>query len=106
MVKPIAFAIDEPIRGGVKSGMLYKEDWEQAKERFLAWWNGEIIDRVSLQVRAPRKNYRPRPLTPPSSLEARWTDIDWNLERAEESFKATFFGGEAFPCFGATSVTT
>jgi hypothetical protein len=84
---------------GVSLAMLYKEDWEQSKERFLAWWNGEIVDRVALQVRAPRKNYRPRPLTPPSSLEARWTDIEWNLERAEENFKATFFGGEAFPCF-------
>jgi len=53
--------------------MLYKEDWEQAKQRFLAWWNGEIIDRIALQVRAPRKSYRPRPLAPPLSLEARWT---------------------------------
>ncbi len=79
--------------------VLYKEDWEQAKERFLAWWEGEIVDRVALQVRAPRKNYQPRSRPVPATLEQRWTDIEWRLWEAEESFRATFFGGEAFPCF-------
>lgn len=79
--------------------MLYKEDWEQAKERFLAWWNGEIVDRVAIQVRAPRKNYRPQYPPQPPTLEARWTDIEWRIVCADENLKATFFGGEAFPCF-------
>ena len=26
--------------------MYYKPDWDQAKERILAWWDGEIIDRA------------------------------------------------------------
>ncbi len=79
--------------------MLYKDDWEQAKERFLAWWDGEVVDRVALQVRAPRKGVEPQHRTAPSTLEARWTDIEWRLWQAEESFRTTFFGGEAFPCF-------
>ncbi len=79
--------------------MLYKDDWEQAQGRFIAWWHGEIVDRVALQVRAPRKGYRPRPIPKPKTLEERWTNLEWRLESAEESFRATFFGGEAFPCF-------
>ncbi|MCS7265114.1 MAG: hypothetical protein NZ805_09815 [Armatimonadetes bacterium] len=79
--------------------MLYKEDWEQAKGRFMAWWQGEVVDRVALQVRAPRKVYQPKKLNPPAKLEDRWTDIEWRLNEADENFRATFFGGEAFPCF-------
>lgn len=86
-------------RKGLTEVMLYKEDWEQAKERFLAWWQGEVVDRVSLQVRAPKKDYQPRKLKPPANLEERWTDIEWRLNEADEQFRATFFGGEAFPCF-------
>ncbi len=70
--------------------MLYKDDWEQAKERFLAWWEGEVVDRVALQVQAPRKGVKPQHRTAPPSLGARWTDIEWRLWQAEESFRTTF----------------
>jgi len=29
-------------------GLLYKDDWEQAKQRYVAWWNGEVIDRCAI----------------------------------------------------------
>lgn len=79
--------------------MLYKPDWESAQQRFIAWWHGEVLDRPALQVTAPRQGYIPRYPTPPQSLEGQWTNADWLLERAEEHFRATFYGGEAFPCF-------
>ncbi len=56
-------------------------------------------ERIALQVRAPCKNYQPRSRSAPVTLKQRWTDIEWRLWEAEESFRATFFGGEAFPCF-------
>ncbi|MCS7223719.1 MAG: hypothetical protein NZ959_04025 [Armatimonadetes bacterium] len=79
--------------------MLYKEDWDKAQVRLTAWWHQEIVDRVPLQVRAPRAHYQPRCLKQPSTLRDRWTNIEWQLARAEEWFRGTFFGGEAFPCF-------
>ena len=33
--------------------MEFKPDWNQTVKRFEAWWAGEIIDRVVLQVTAP-----------------------------------------------------
>ena len=33
--------------------LAYKEDWPQARERYEAWWQGEIVDRAVIQVIAP-----------------------------------------------------
>lgn len=79
--------------------MEFKEDWEEAKRRFEAWWAGEVIDRVAIQVTAPREGAIRKDVPPPPSLEARWTDVDYVLACAEERFRTTHFGGEAFPCF-------
>jgi hypothetical protein len=77
--------------------MIYKEDWDKTKERMLAWWEGEILDRAVLQVTAPRKG---------TSGKHKW---DWlnsfnhldQPEKAREEFEEycqnTFFGGESFP---------
>ena len=29
--------------------MLYKEDWDKARERLLAWWQCEVLDRAVIQ---------------------------------------------------------
>ena len=34
--------------------MLWKQDSEEAKRRMEAWWHQEVIDRVCIQVTAPR----------------------------------------------------
>jgi hypothetical protein len=82
--------------------MLYKPDWPQAQERFLAWWEGEVLDRPCLSVTAPRrppgalgKPRREIPLPPP---EQYWTDPDYLIASEEANCEATWFGGEAFPC--------
>ena len=79
--------------------MEFKEDWETAKKRFEAWWAGEVIDRVAIQVTAPREGAIRKEIPPPPLLEARWTDVEYVLACAEERFRTTYFGGEAFPCF-------
>jgi hypothetical protein len=84
--------------------MQYKQDWEQAQKRMVAWWAGEIVDRTCLQVTAPRQGYErqweesaTRP--PEVSLEKWWTDVDYVVERTARHIEATFWGGEAFPMF-------
>jgi 5-methyltetrahydrofolate--homocysteine methyltransferase len=83
--------------------MIYKEDWEKAKERFKAWWEGEIIDRVVIQVTAPRNmNANHSPDTP---IWTEW-DLVHNLsipeiivKNFERYCQNMYFGGEAFPNF-------
>ncbi len=84
--------------------MMYKQDWEQAQTRTLAWWEGEIVDRPCLQITAPRdgmeqvrRDTLERP--PDISLERWWTDIDLVVERTARRIAATYYGGEAFPLF-------
>lgn len=46
--------------------MYYKDDWDKARARFLAFWNRQIVDRCCLAVAAPRKGARPYPSEKPS----------------------------------------
>lgn len=81
--------------------MIFKEDWEKSKQRFDAFWSGEIIDRCCFAVTAPRN----RPvdsrfeLREAKDLNQKWIDSEFRLEQAMYSFSNTFFGGEAFPLF-------
>jgi len=34
--------------------LFYKEDWEEAKDRYRMWWNGEYFGRCGLWVTSPR----------------------------------------------------
>jgi len=79
--------------------MEFKPDWEEAMRRFEAWWEGEILDRVCIQVTAPRAGAKPRSLPVPARLEERWTNIEYVLDVAEERMRTTFYGGEAFPLY-------
>ncbi|HID07842.1 MAG TPA: hypothetical protein EYP10_11935 [Armatimonadetes bacterium] len=80
--------------------MLYKEDWEQATERWEAFWHREIIDRVVISVTAPRAEPLPHEEPPkPASIEQQWLDIEFRIAESEATFARTFYGGEAFPYF-------
>jgi len=78
--------------------LLYKDDWEEAKDRFRAWWAGEAIGRCALAVTAPRKDAPdvPEPQRPPTPEET-WTDLDYRSALSHYRNARTFFGGEAFP---------
>jgi hypothetical protein len=81
--------------------MIYKDDWEKCKERFNAFWAGEIIDRCCFAVTAPRN----KPLYPgvefkeARDLTQKWTDPEYRYKEAMHHFSNTFYGGEAFPLF-------
>ena len=77
----------------------YKEDWPLACERFLAFWEHEIIDRVCLSVRAPREEQVPIPESPDPEVEI--ADIDFWLSRLNAHFAGTYYGGEAIPQCGS-----
>jgi len=92
--------------------LLYKQDWEETKQRFLAWWAGEALDRCAISVTAPLE--KPPAGTPPEAPKdpiRRWTDLEF-IKRANEYWLArTYFGGEAFPVWsggypGHTAIPT
>jgi len=56
--------------------MLYKEDWDEAKDRLVQWWNGAYFGRCAIGVKAPRE--QPPDVPPPSPAqtpEQRWLDL-------------------------------
>ena len=92
--------------------LVYKPDWEEAKERFCAWWAGEAIGRCGLAVSAPRDDVPDEepPLAPEDPVQ-RWTDLDYIAALNDYGHRRTFFGGEAFPSWnggfpGHTAIPT
>jgi 5-methyltetrahydrofolate--homocysteine methyltransferase len=79
--------------------MLYKEDWERAKEMYRAWWEGEKTPRPLLYLTSPLKKPRfPVPEPPePKDLEDRWTNPEIVLGNAEKAFASTYFAAEGYP---------
>jgi hypothetical protein len=78
--------------------LFYKEDWEESKPRFEAWWNRDVADRPLVQVTAPRREPLPsRPVRPPPSARERWLDADYRIGRFQERASRTSFLGDAFP---------
>ena len=89
----------------------YKEDIEQSKRRVEAWWNHAIIDRVVVQVTAPRETIRAE--SAPSSivregdqkvLRKYFTDPEVVIPRLKARLAKTYFGGEAFPVMYPVSI--
>ena len=102
--------------------MRYKEDWPAARQRLEAWWAGEIVDRVAIQVTAPKAGgpdqesedlagtgsgleafglfpiSGAKDRTPSEArLEQHWLDIKGRIQRFNLYAQGTFFGGEAYP---------
>jgi len=79
--------------------LVYKEDWEEAKQRYQAWWNGEYFGRCGLWVTAPRRkplDDSPPPQRPDDPIQV-WTAPDYISAQNQYRFSHTFYGGEAFP---------
>jgi hypothetical protein len=78
--------------------LLYKPDWDEATQRYRAWWAGEALDRCALWVTAPRDGAPDLPPPPrPATPHARWTDLDYAATCNIYWMSRTFYGGEAFP---------
>ena len=84
----------------------YKEDWEQARERIAAWWQGEVIDRAVIQVTAPKAGSTyVAPAIPDDRLLEWFTDPDCVISRLEQAVAATYWGGEAVPVMFPVSIS-
>ena len=80
--------------------MRYKEDWEQAKQRMTAFWEGEIIDRCCVSVKTfDPKQFSDVRLVPGTDEERflHWTDPERIIRRSRYRMENTYYGGEAFP---------
>ena len=84
------------------SGLLYREDMDEVRERFTTWWNGGDIGRPVMLLTAPRTE-------PIENIEAvpppeGWTgthyttlDFDFRVNQAARWCVNTHFLGEAAP---------
>lgn len=75
-------------------------DWEKSRQRHEAWWQGAAVDRVLLQVTAPRSDVpAATPPEAPKNPEQQWLDIENRLQWFEWQLKHTYYAGDAFPYF-------
>ena len=73
--------------------MPYSRDWDAARERLAAWWAGEDIGRPILHIAVPSDETVEYP-TPPDSIEARYTDIDYRVALAEARWRSQDYVAE------------
>lgn len=73
-----------------------KDDWPQVQERYEAWWEGAVQDRIAIAVHAPRY-YLAEPAIGPEQLARHWLDPEVVMARQREVLAATYYGGDAFP---------
>ena len=81
--------------------MRYKSDWEEAKKRHIAFWQGEVLDRCCVSVRSGDKELNPL-------LDQFWqrnnqdvhkvrTTPDLLIEQNRIIMEHTYYGGDALP---------
>jgi hypothetical protein len=78
--------------------LSWKEDWDTARARLVAWWQRKGL---ALCITAPRDKPWEDIAEPqkPDDLERVWTDPVYRARQAEYELAHTYFGGEAFPYF-------
>ena len=77
----------------------WKADWAEARDRMLAFWRGETLDRPPLWLTAPRTHPAndddcPRP---PAEVAERYLDKKYVLAKALHRLSHTCFIGESVP---------
>lgn len=80
--------------------MRYKSDWEKSKARLEAFWQGELLDRCCISVKAFDKNAKPLPNKMDLSEADRiawWTDPEAIITRNRYTMEHTYYGGDSFP---------
>ena len=79
--------------------MLYCEDWEKRKKRYLEYWARENHDRPLLDITAPKVQRSEPPVSHHGTLRDRWMDTEYVLKRANWQMQNTCYLGESFPAF-------
>ncbi|MFO7635951.1 MAG: trimethylamine corrinoid protein 2 [Clostridia bacterium] len=76
--------------------MINTPDWEQAKEKFTAWWARENTGRPLMRI-CGKKAALDIPVEKPDTPEKYHMDLDYLLERFKAGCRTTMFMAEAFP---------
>ena len=74
--------------------LAFKPDAAEAQRRMRAYWQGEIIDRACVSVRAPRDGAN---LPRRSLIVAEDFDLSGAIDKFEAWASQMFFGGESMP---------
>ncbi len=75
----------------------FKPDFAEAKQRWLAFWEQEIIDRPCCNMRAPKEGV---PGVPgPHYMAGAHEDFEPVIEQILASAASVYWGGDAIPCY-------
>ena len=76
-----------------------KPDWERVRQRYEAWWTGQLRNQPLLKVTAPLPDRPavPEPPTDPDRLLRYFTDPDEVIPRILAQADRTYYAGDAFP---------
>lgn len=78
----------------------FREDWNEVKKRYTAWWNRENTDRPLFHMCVhDNKNHTVNTLD--DDYEDKWTNIEGILDREESRIRGSFFPAEGFPAVSA-----
>ncbi|MCM8768405.1 MAG: hypothetical protein NC911_01800 [Candidatus Omnitrophica bacterium] len=78
--------------------LTWVQGWEKSKLRHQAWWQGEVVDRVLIQVFAPKKKASADKLVGEETEgEKLWLDPGHRLAEMEKSLETFYYAGDAFP---------
>ncbi|MCK4284295.1 MAG: hypothetical protein KAX44_08260 [Candidatus Brocadiae bacterium] len=78
---------------------LERIDFDAVKQRFDAYWRREVPGRPLIGITCPRDDAKPTDYPVPDTVEARWTDVGYQCDRARHQIENTAYFGEALPVF-------
>jgi len=78
---------------------LEEVNFEAIKERFDAFWDREILERPLISITAPKRKQKKVGFPIPESLEERWTNVEYVLDKMESYLESTLFLGDAIPWY-------
>ncbi|MHB1296818.1 MAG: uroporphyrinogen decarboxylase/cobalamine-independent methonine synthase family protein [Anaerolineae bacterium] len=72
-------------------------DWPRIRQRYDAWWEGELLDRPLVQITAPRQALAPDQPAGIDDVFDWFTNPGRVLPRIQRQVEATYYAGDAFP---------
>ena len=82
-----------------------KEDWDNVKKRYEAWWEHDMYDRPMICVEAPKKPAK-EDLPNIANFQyerhdwrRKWTDVNYFFDKILYNISTTYYGGESIPVF-------
>ena len=77
--------------------MELKLDIEQTYERLTAYWHGQPLDRVCIDIRVRKEGYEPPAFEVPATVEEQWTNVEYAVAKAVAEVESYTYLGESLP---------